>query len=191
MTMAVGHFEHASQVVVIDCLREVKAPFSPEHAVSEFSALAKSYRVARVVGDRYAGEWPREQFSRFGVIYEPAAKAKSDLYLDCLALINSKRLDLLDHPRAFNQLLSLERRSVRGGRDTIDHPPNQHDDLINAVAGAASVLLAKSKFNIDALADADYGRGDLPVETYRKRRFHPHFEDQEFLRISRPVGVPQ
>jgi hypothetical protein len=191
MTMAVGHFEHASQVVVIDCIREVKAPFSPEHAVSEFSALAKSYRVTRVTGDRYAGEWPSEQFSRFGIIYEPAPKPKSDLYLDALALINSKRIDLLDNTRAFNQLLSLERRTVRGGRDTIDHPANQHDDLANALAGVASTLLTKSRFNIDALADPDYGTDAVPVEVYRKGRLRcpPTMTPEQFERISNPVGL--
>jgi hypothetical protein len=34
------------------------------------------------------------------------------------------------------QLISLERRTARGGRDSIDHPPGAHDDLINAAAGA-------------------------------------------------------
>jgi hypothetical protein len=34
----------------------------------------------------------------------------------------------------------LERRTARGGRDSIDHPPGQHDDLANAVAGLASEL---------------------------------------------------
>jgi hypothetical protein len=51
-------------------------------------------------------------------------------------LLNSGRVELLDHPRLHAQLLSLERRTARGGKDSIDHPPNGHDDLANAVAGA-------------------------------------------------------
>jgi hypothetical protein len=44
---------------------------------------------------------------------------------------------LLDLPRLRSQLLSLERRTVRGsGRDVVDHPTAGADDLINAVAGA-------------------------------------------------------
>jgi hypothetical protein len=31
------------------------------------------------------------------------------------------------------QLCALERRTARGGRDSIDHPPNGHDDLINGI----------------------------------------------------------
>ena len=34
--------------------------------------------------------------------------------------------------------VNLERTVSRGGRDTITHPPNGHDDLANAVAGAAA-----------------------------------------------------
>jgi hypothetical protein len=33
------------------------------------------------------------------------------------------------------QLVSLERRTARGGRDSIDHPPGAHDDVANAAAG--------------------------------------------------------
>ena len=48
------------------------------------------------------------------------------------------RIELLDHPRALNQLLGLERRTARGGRDSIDHSPGQHDDIANVIAGIAS-----------------------------------------------------
>ena len=34
------------------------------------------------------------------------------------------------------QLSSLERRTARGGKDSIDHSPGMHDDIANAVAGA-------------------------------------------------------
>jgi hypothetical protein len=50
--------------------------------------------------------------------------------------LNSRRCDLLDHPRLITQLCALERRTGRGtGRDTIDHPPGGHDDIANAAAG--------------------------------------------------------
>ena len=37
------------------------------------------------------------------------------------------------------QITSLERRTVRGGRDSIDHAPGAHDDVANAVAGAVVI----------------------------------------------------
>jgi hypothetical protein len=97
----------------------------------------KSYRVAKVIGDKYAGVWPAEAFAKQDIVYEPSAAPKSDLYRDCLPLLNSGRLELPDLPRLHAQFLSLERRTARGGKDSIDHPPGGHDDLANAVAGAA------------------------------------------------------
>jgi len=138
--------------VVVDAVREVKPPFSPEDVVDEFATLLKRYRIVKVTGDRYAGEWPREQFRKLRISYEPAAKPKSDLYRDLLPAINSRRIDLLDHPRLVNQLVSLERRTARGGRDSIDHAPGAHDDIANVVAGV-SAMLAKSNYNMLAWFD--------------------------------------
>jgi hypothetical protein len=70
------------------------------------------------------------------VNYEPSEKPKSELYRDLLPLINSTAADLLEHDKLVTQLISLERRTSRGGKDSIDHPPGGHDDVANAVAGA-------------------------------------------------------
>jgi hypothetical protein len=133
-TLAVAHRElrEAQAVVVLDAVREVRPPFSPERVVEDFAVLLRSYRIASVSGDRYAGEWPREQFLKHGVTYLPSAKAKSDLYRDALPALNSARVELLDHPRLLTQLAGLERRTARGGRDSIDHAPGGRDDVINS-----------------------------------------------------------
>jgi hypothetical protein len=107
---------------------------SPHDVVAEFATLLKSYRVSKITGDRYAGEWPRERFREHGISYEPTQKPKSDLYRDMLPAINSRKLDLLDDARLLTQLIGLERRTARGGRDSIDHAPSVHDDPANAVA---------------------------------------------------------
>jgi len=91
--------------------------------------------VHEILGDRYAGEWPRERFREYGIDYEPAEKPKSAIYQEFLAVINSSRCELLDNARMIGQLCSLERRTARGGRDSIDHPPGLHDDIANAAAG--------------------------------------------------------
>jgi len=137
MTIAVAHRvrEGDATVAVLDCIREVKPPFSPEGTVQQFAELLKSYGLRRVVGDRYGGEWPREQFRKYGVEYQVGGKAKSLLYATLLPTLNSRRVDLLDAPRVVQQFLSLERRVGRTG-DVIDHPPGGHDDICNAVAGA-------------------------------------------------------
>jgi hypothetical protein len=145
MTLAVGHRE--GDVVVLDALRERKPAFSPEDVVSEFAELLKSYRVTSISGDRYAGEWPKERFRDHGISYEPAQKPKSDLYRDLLPAINSRKIDLLDHPRLLTQLVGLERRTARGGRDSIDHAPGAHDDLANAVAGLCGCTRSKYRYD--------------------------------------------
>ena len=77
-----------------------------------------------------------ERFVAHGIVCEQSAEPKSSIYGALLPLLNAGRVELLDVPRLHAQLLSLERRTSRQGRDSIDHPPNAHDDLINAAAGA-------------------------------------------------------
>jgi hypothetical protein len=147
MTLAIGHKE--GNGVILDAVRERKPPFSPEDVVEDFAILLKSYRVSKVIGDKYAGEWPRERFREHGVQYEPAAKPKSDLYRDLLPLINSRKIELLDDQRLVTQLSSLERRTARSGRDSIDHPPGAHDDVGNSVAGVAAALAVGGGYRAD------------------------------------------
>ena len=134
MTLAIAHLE--SDLVVLDAVREIRPPFSPNSVVSEFAVLLRSYGLSRVVGDRYAGEWPRERFREHGISYDLSDRPKSDIYRDTLPLLNSGKVELLDLPRLATQFLGLERRTARGGRDSIDHSPGAHDDLANSVAGA-------------------------------------------------------
>ena len=67
---------------------------------------------------------------------------QSDLYGDLLPAINSLMVDLLEDARLLAQIVGLERRTARGGRDSIDHAPGAHDDVANAVAGVVDVLTA-------------------------------------------------
>jgi hypothetical protein len=140
MTLAVAHRE--GDRAILDAIREAKPPFSPESVVEEFSKLLKQYSIKTVVGDRYAGLWPRERFYVHGIEYQCSEKPASDLYRDLLPLINSRQVELLDHPKMIAQLCGLERRTARGGKDSISHPPSGHDDVANAVAGALVLATA-------------------------------------------------
>jgi hypothetical protein len=141
MTLAIGHRE--GDGAMLDCVRERKPPFSPESVVKEFAETLKSYGLTTVTGDRYAGMWPRERFAVHGIEYRVADKPKSDLYAGTVAVVNSASLRLLDHPVLKAQLVGLERRTARGGRDSIDHAPGGHDDLANAVAGMAHLAMVR------------------------------------------------
>jgi hypothetical protein len=147
MTLAIGHREGSR--AALDAIRERRPPFSPDDVVSEFAELLNRYRISKVQGDRYAGEWPRESFKRYGVNYEASAKPKSDLYRDLLPRLNSRDVELLDDQRLVAQLGGLERRTARGGRDSIDHGPGSHDDVANAVAGClVNVLQVRASYGM-------------------------------------------
>lgn len=141
MTLAIAHREGSSGI--LDVIREVKPPFSPEAVVREFCDTLKGYGLDRVTGDRYGGEWPREQFRKLRVEYDLAEATRSELYLALVPAINSRSCSLLDVPRLEAQLIGLERRTSRGGRDSIDHAPGAHDDIANAAAGALWQTAAK------------------------------------------------
>ena len=104
--------------------------------VDEFCVLLKAYRISTVIGDRYAGKWVAEAFRNKGIHYRPSEKSKSDIYVDLLPLLNSGAVALLDNDRLALQLTQLERRTARGGKDSIDHPRGGHDDVANSVAGS-------------------------------------------------------
>lgn len=137
-TLAIGHVENG--ISVLDVIREAKPPFSPRSVVEQYAALLKSYSISEVKGDRYAGEWPREQFLEHGIKYEPSVRTKSQIYSEFLPLMMSKRCDLLDHSKLMTQLCGLERKTARSGKDSIDHAPNGHDDVCNAVAGVCTSM---------------------------------------------------
>ena len=174
MSLCIAHYDYPTQTVIIDCLRWFSPPFSPEAVTREFSETLKSYNISTVYGDRYAGSWPAEQFSKFSIKYEPSSKTKSELYTDLLPLVNSARIQLLNIPKCNNQLLGLERRTARGGKDSIDHASGHHDDLINSVAGAAAVATSKQ---IDlAMSWVEGPNVDLAEEAraWRVARFTQH-----------------
>lgn len=166
-TLAIAHTE--GELAVLDAVREVRPPFSPDSVVQDFARLLKSYGTTRVKGDRYGGEWPREVFRKHGITYEPSELSKSDIYRELVAPLNAGRVALLDLPILRAQLLGLERRVSRGGKDSIDHAPGAHDDVANAAAGAlVAALPAVRATRFVRAYSAGSGRGGVvrprPVE---------------------------
>jgi hypothetical protein len=114
-------------------------------AVPNAVPLCKAYRVTKVWGDNYAGEYAKEPFRKAGIFYDLWSQHKSELYRDpLLPLINSKRITLPRIDRLINQCCQLERSVKRSGRDEISHPTHARDDVINAAAGVAAVVSRKA-----------------------------------------------
>ncbi|MBL9164453.1 MAG: hypothetical protein JNL18_17130 [Planctomycetaceae bacterium] len=141
--------------IVLDFLRRWSPPFNPDSVIREMVDCLARYHIDRVVGDNYSAEFTKQAFESRGVLYErattsdwkadalapPVAKPKSQLYAELLPRLCSGEIELLDNETLINQLANLERRTRSGGRDIIDHPPGQHDDLANVVAGVCDVAV--------------------------------------------------
>ena len=169
MTLAIAHRE--DDRVVLDALRERQAPFNPEVVVEEFAETLRRYGCSTVTGDRYAGEWPVARFRAHGVRYVSAALPKSALYAALLPKLNAGQLELLDEPRLVQQLASLERRTARSGKDSIDHPPRQHDDVANVVAGVCASKPGATADSYIAMVQANQAEVASPlIQRMRERR---------------------
>ncbi len=182
MTLAIAH--HQNGRAVLDLLREAKPPFSPEATVAEFADVMKAYAIRQATSDRYAGSWPTEAFRKVGITVLPSERTKSEIYQDCLPLIMSGTCELLDDPRLLKQFGGLERRTARGGKDSIDHAPRQHDDVANAAAGAL-VLAAHKPLRKSAVWGNDHLQQQAqPLPTPHTPEWIIEHEAAERLRTS-------
>jgi hypothetical protein len=139
-TLCLAHSDRWTGKLIVDCLRGWQPPLNPESVVGEIATILKSYRVNRVVGDKYAGNWVSSAFDKVGITYLPAAKPKSDLYLHLESLVNTFRAEIPKSKQLITELVNLERRRSKSGKDQVYHPPRGSDDYANAVAGALYIL---------------------------------------------------
>jgi hypothetical protein len=178
-TLAIGHRDTSGKVI-IDLLDGWKAPFSPNTVVTEIAQRLSLYGVRSVVGDRYAGEWPRESFAHHGVQYRLCQVPKSELYLALIPVLSSAAIELLDQKELRYQFTRLERRTMSSGRDQVDHPSTGHDDLANAVAGCAYQLVLGKPV-----------RRWLPIDdTPHEPRDPQHPSPDPFIPVGPPYAVP-
>jgi hypothetical protein len=144
--------------------------------VADIAAVLKRYRVTRVIGDRYAGQWVPQAFASVGIGYKESSMDKSAAFTELEPLFAEGRIDLLDHLQLVKELKSLERRLRSGGRVLVDHPHGGHDDHATAVALAAvtcrqtrtstltarEILSAGEDREFDEEEEPSYGRGYRP-----------------------------
>jgi hypothetical protein len=134
MTLGIAHEER--HLAVLDLIRVAEPPFSPGEVIANiFAPVLHDYGIRKISGDRHAQGFVSAALRACGITFEPTKLSKSDLYGELLPLVNTGMVELLDLPTLRTQLLALQRRSVRGGKDSIDHPAGAHDDLANSAAG--------------------------------------------------------
>src|SRR5262245_52682777 len=122
MTLAIAR--HEGDRAVLCLLVEWRPPFSPDAATAEASNVLTEYGLSDVVGDHYAGDWPKDHFRAHSIRYETADKTKSDYYQALLPLINGGLVE------------PLERATSWVGKEPISRTPGWHDDLIRAEVAA-------------------------------------------------------
>jgi len=136
-SIAITHLE--GQKIVIDAVRSRAPKFDPEAVTEEYCALLKSYKISRVTGDKFSGDYGSNAFIKFGIQYERSKKVKSELYLEAEAAFNTGRVELPNREKAIAQLKSLVRRVRSGGRDSVDTDSGQPEDEANVIAGCIAV----------------------------------------------------
>jgi hypothetical protein len=164
-TLSIGH--RVGDMSVVDLAMGRKG--NPATIAGEFSEVLKRYGIRTVTGDKYAGAWVAEKFKDHGITYQATAPARSELYLALGLAVRSGQVELPPCGTLAGQLIALERRTSRGGRDLIDHPPGGHDDRANAVAGVVHAMAKpRQAFVFDcggSTRDALFP-GGLPSVTY-------------------------
>lgn len=172
--LGIGHRD-ADGRLLLDCVMNQgqHPPFDPNRAVERFVRTLRSYGVAHVTGDRYAGLAFSSQFTAAGVAYVESALTKSELYEALEPPLNAGHVVLLDVPVLEQQLLGLVWRGSK-----IDHPTGEHDDWANAVAGVLvglAVPLSRCEWcgatNCNAIHA--YTSDDLIAHTQRRQAATP------------------
>jgi hypothetical protein len=101
--------------------------------------------------------------------YQVADKNRSELYLNLIPVVCSKRVELLDNPQLIEELRRLERRRGRSGKDSVDHLARLSDDVANAVAGVVNLVMGQPMMRwIPIISDAER-------ETLRRLAQEPRF----------------
>jgi hypothetical protein len=149
-TLAIFHKE--KEEIVQDVIRARWPRFNPSEVIGEYSGILKSYGIQKISGDRYAGNFPVEQFEKNGIRFEHSELNKSDIYIEALSYLNTGRVELLDHKKMILQFKGLERRTGRS-KDLIDHGPGAHDDLANSAAGGITLAAQEKAGGYFAVAE--------------------------------------
>ncbi len=183
--LGIAHYDDKAKLAVLDHLvsQTGSAPFNPRLAVQKFSAELREYRLSEVTGDAYAGQTFRNDFEDYNISYRVADCTKAEIYDEFEPWLNAGEVELLDHPKLQEQLLTLV---IRGGK--IDHQPGDHDDWSNACAGAVWLVTTAAGFSLDAMSKwANLFVGDGEAEALSKPAPLPWHRSEQERRAAEPA----
>jgi hypothetical protein len=122
--------------VIVDYTYEAIPPYIVNHEVEHCCNMIKRYGIYEITGDKFGGELTTQLFKKQGIQYNDSVFNKSEIFLEFASLVNMNQVRLIEHPKLKRQLLTLERRAGRVGKDKIEKIKGAHDDIANTVAGA-------------------------------------------------------
>jgi hypothetical protein len=140
-TVAIGH--RADGKFIVDVVRGVIGTYDPYAVTRQFAELLREYGIRSVTGDNYGAKWVSQYWREAGFAYEKSPWTRSEIYLEVMALFARRVVRLPDHPRMLRELRLLERSTNSGGRETVDHGRNGHDDFSNVACGVLRLLDAR------------------------------------------------
>lgn len=153
--LAIAHAE--AGVAVLDLLKRYRPPFAPNAVIADMTREMKNYHVHRVIADSYASGFQEQAFINAGVTFTKSPRNKSQLYCEFVPRATSKTVKLLDNETLVKQLTALVRTVHSNGKESVDHPRGQHDDLANAACGAL-VEVSRNKLRIGAIRPKVHAR---------------------------------
>lgn len=130
--------------VVVDACRHWPAPHDPAQVAREVAAFLHGYNVRSAVADQYGAELTRSIYAEAGLTLIASELNRSESYLALQPQFTTGRIEIPDDPRLRAELLGLERRTGKSGKDAVDHRVGQHDDLSNSLAVGAWPLIKRT-----------------------------------------------
>lgn len=127
--------------VVQDVVRQWVPPpgetLSPNAILQEIAGILQHFNIIHVYTDQYHMESLAQLAIKNGFQLEKVhftGGTKAAMYGSLQQLINTKRLQLLDHKEQYKELVQLEKTLTTGGTVKIAAPSGKHDDIATVVA---------------------------------------------------------
>jgi hypothetical protein len=147
-TFAIGHRVgkgDEAQVVIdrLDTWRGKRSPLNSDKVLDEIAAIAKTYRIRRVISDQYAVVPLADGLRRRGIKLMPQPlhnELKADIFGALKRLLNLEAIELLDDPALVSELTSLQIRPTPSGKPHIAAAGGHKDDRAMVVATVAHAL---------------------------------------------------
>jgi hypothetical protein len=160
--LCITHLD-ASNRIIVDRIEKQAGltQFDPRQAVRRFAGILHEYHLTTVTGDAYAGLTFRKDFEACEITYVVSKRTATDLYEALEPKLNASEVELLDVSILTEQAICLV---VKGAK--ITHQNGDHDDFINAAAGAIDLAARGERRGCIAIGVETFGSRPLTPYGY-------------------------